>query len=498
MSGVQVPPLVVAALTEELALLSASSRRVLDGASVAGDPFEPELAAAAADVSEQQAIDAIDELLERDLVRPTNVPRRFRFRHPIVRRAVYEATPGGWRIGAHERVAAALAERGAGAAVAPTTSSSPPRSETRQRSPTLAEAGQKSAQRAPATAARWFSGALRLLRTPRRPSNASSCCCRQRHGAGGDRPLRRRARGSAREPRTRSRRGVREQSELVSHVRARRASARPPRAGSCAAAARLGDLPDAAGADAVTLMLELAADGVYRLQYEAGQEWAERAVAAAEDIGDPALQAAALATLARALAWGGEPNAASGALRGGRARRRAAPTSSSPAGWTPSSTSPARRSTSTASSRPARTPSGRSRSAEPPARVSCSPASTRPSAWRGACSAAWAKPPSCSTRATEAARLSGNPQALAWALFCRAFVAVPAGDHKTAIAAGQESLDLAKDASQDVIAARAASILAVALLDAGEPDRAAAVLASRWAASTSPPSPTSGGPISSS
>jgi DNA-binding CsgD family transcriptional regulator len=79
--------------------------------------------------------------------------------------------------------------------------------------------------------------------------------------------------------------------------------------------------------------------------------------------------------------------------------------------------------------------------------------------------------------AIEAARLSGHPPALAWALFCRAFVAVPAGDLKTAIAAGQESLQLAGEANQAVIAARAASVLAVALLDAGESDRAAAVLA---------------------
>jgi DNA-binding CsgD family transcriptional regulator len=79
--------------------------------------------------------------------------------------------------------------------------------------------------------------------------------------------------------------------------------------------------------------------------------------------------------------------------------------------------------------------------------------------------------------AIEAARLSGHPPALAWALFCRAFVAVPAGDLKTAVAAGQESLELATEANQAVIAARAAAILAVALLDAGESERAAAVLA---------------------
>jgi hypothetical protein len=40
---------------------------------VAGDPFEPELAAAAADVSETAAIDAIDELLALDFVRETAV-----------------------------------------------------------------------------------------------------------------------------------------------------------------------------------------------------------------------------------------------------------------------------------------------------------------------------------------------------------------------------------------------------------------------------------------
>ena len=79
--------------------------------------------------------------------------------------------------------------------------------------------------------------------------------------------------------------------------------------------------------------------------------------------------------------------------------------------------------------------------------------------------------------ATESARLSAYPPALAWALFCRAFVAVPAGDLKTAIAAAQESLELANDANQAVIAARAAAVLAVALLDAGFPDRATAVIA---------------------
>ena len=39
----------------------------------------------------------LDELIAVDLVRSPDTPRRFRFRRPIVRRAVYEATRGGWR-----------------------------------------------------------------------------------------------------------------------------------------------------------------------------------------------------------------------------------------------------------------------------------------------------------------------------------------------------------------------------------------------------------------
>ena len=63
---------------------------------MAGDPFELELAAASAGLPEATAVTALDELLRHGLVRPTEVPRRFGFRHPLVRRAVYEATaPAG-------------------------------------------------------------------------------------------------------------------------------------------------------------------------------------------------------------------------------------------------------------------------------------------------------------------------------------------------------------------------------------------------------------------
>jgi hypothetical protein len=89
---------------------------LLEAAAVAGEPFEPDLAATIAELPASEGLTALDALLELDLVRPTSVPRRFVFRHPLVRRAVYESARGGWRLAAHARAATELASRGAAAA----------------------------------------------------------------------------------------------------------------------------------------------------------------------------------------------------------------------------------------------------------------------------------------------------------------------------------------------------------------------------------------------
>ena len=56
---------------------------------------EPELVAAIAAADVPSVLGALDELLASDFIRPTETPRRFRFRHPIVRRAVYDGDPAG-------------------------------------------------------------------------------------------------------------------------------------------------------------------------------------------------------------------------------------------------------------------------------------------------------------------------------------------------------------------------------------------------------------------
>ena len=103
------------------------------------------------------------DLLAGDLVRPGDVPRRFRFRHPIVRQAVYASAPAGWTLGAHARVAATLSDRGAAATARAVhlERSAAPGDEAAIA--TLTEAGNDASGRAPAAAAHWYGAALRLV-----------------------------------------------------------------------------------------------------------------------------------------------------------------------------------------------------------------------------------------------------------------------------------------------------------------------------------------------
>ena len=163
------PSAVAASIKQEIDALPERTRQVLQAAAVVGDPFDPDLTAATAEISERDTLTPLDELLERDLVRPFEPPRRFRFRHPIVRRAVYESAGAGWRLAAHGRAAAALEARDAPAAA---YAHHVERSASVGDEPAIAiltRAGEDTAARTPASAARWFGAALRLI--PERDDN---------------------------------------------------------------------------------------------------------------------------------------------------------------------------------------------------------------------------------------------------------------------------------------------------------------------------------------
>ncbi len=155
------PPTVLAALQVELGELSPGALLVAQGAAVAADEFDPAIAAVAAEVETPDALDALDELARRDIVRAHG--GRFRFRHPLVRRAVYESAAAGWRVAAHARIAARLTALGA-----PAVS----RAGHLERSGSfgdpgavevLVEAARAVAAHAPATSAHWLQAAVRLM-----------------------------------------------------------------------------------------------------------------------------------------------------------------------------------------------------------------------------------------------------------------------------------------------------------------------------------------------
>jgi DNA-binding NarL/FixJ family response regulator/tetratricopeptide (TPR) repeat protein len=471
-----VPPTVAAALTEELALLSDSARLVLEGAAVAGDPFEPELAAAAASLPEGSVMEAIDELLQLDLLRPTDVPRRFRFRHPLVRRAVYEATAAGWRLGGHERCAAALESRGATAAARAHHVERSAREGDVLAAAALREAGEEAFRLAPASAAHWFAEALRLLpqtapaqeRVELLLARADALTAAGRfadsHSAlldaltvapGDSYSLRARV----------ARRCAGVESLLGRHEEA-----------GARLRSALRDLPDQCSPEAAALMTELAVNFVWRARYEEMHGCAERAVATARGLGDKGPIAAALAVLALA-------DSMTGAAERAEANRLEA---KAIVGSLPDDVL--------------------ARHLEAPARL----AGTELYLGQYADGELHAARALAVARATgqgelvlvlvatlggvrrmrgklaeageildggiEAARVLGNAHALVWTLLSRSASALQAGDVELALASAQEAVDLSRELDEGFHSAEAAVDLARALFETGEPQRAVDLL----------------------
>ncbi len=293
-----VPRAVTESIADEVSGLAERSRLVLRGAAVAGDPFEPELAAAAADVPEPQALEALDELLALDLVHSGPSPLDFRFRHPIVRSAVYESAGRAWCRAAHARAAAALTAAEAPAAAVAHHVEHSAHAGDEEAIRLLTEAGHATAPRAPATAARWFDAALRLL-----PDGEG---VEQRRlellvplaralGSSGQLEASRETLQQVLELLPAEAGAVRGQviafMSLIDHLLGRHGEARDTLMRA------LDGLPDPGSRDAAALQAELAADCFFLGEWEGMNEWARRARDLAREADDPLTHAAAAALL---------------------------------------------------------------------------------------------------------------------------------------------------------------------------------------------------------
>jgi DNA-binding CsgD family transcriptional regulator len=475
-AGVDVPAAVAAALAEELALLTKPARLTLEGAAVAGDPFDPELAAAAAGTADAASIDALDELLRLDLVRQTDVPRRFRFRHPLVRRAVYESMPGGSRLLAHERCADALARRGALTSTIAHHVERSARQGDEAAVGLLREAGEAAALRAPASAAHWFGAALRLL-SPAAPADLRVELLLARSEALA-------ATGQLGE----SHAAVLECMRIIPReaeslrVRLTVACARVEhllgryKDAHAHLEAALAELRDPTSAQGVELMIELVGDSLYLGDYDAMRTWADRAVDAAELLGDHALLAAALAGRALASAVGGR------ATEGLRYSADAAALIDGLADEQIGGRLDALAHLATAEfylENFARAGSHAERAlriGRTVGRGDLFPLIVPMlggSLWvRGR----MAEAGEVLDGAIAAARLVDNPQGLALNLFNRSYAAFAAGDIDLALETAKEAFDLAQQLDPGPIPAHAAVALAYARLETGHPERCAELL----------------------
>jgi DNA-binding NarL/FixJ family response regulator len=162
LADLELPPAVRAALRMELSGLSPNALLIAQAAAVAAGEFEPALVAVTAETSEATALEAISELVARDVIRPAS-SGRFRFRHPLVRSAAYGVAAAGWRVAAHARIAGYLAALGASATARARHVERSGRFGDETAIGTLVIAARAVAARSPAIAAHWLKAALDFM-----------------------------------------------------------------------------------------------------------------------------------------------------------------------------------------------------------------------------------------------------------------------------------------------------------------------------------------------
>ena len=471
-----VPSEVARAISAELTELSPTARTLAEAAAVVGDPFDIDIAAAASDRSEEEVLEDLDELVAKDLIRVTELPRRFQFRHPIVRSAVYGACTPSVLLSCHRRAGDALAKRGAtAAAVANHVEQSAQYGDT-VAVDILRQAGEETAKQAPTSAMRWFTAALRLLpndapTTARVDLLASLAASQAAVG------LFAAARATLEEciVLTSVENGdltvkmivaCAELEQLLGHHGESRA--RLERAYE--------DLTDPRSASGVSLLIALSSASLYLSDHHGMLEWGHRAVEAADGSGDEAVRAAALAAHTMGAAFAGETALAM------ETHDCAANLVDSAPDEELTSQLGALSNLATAELYLDLHAQGCVHGeralmlARTTGQTQLLPILTPILGTSLAMAGEMRRSAEVLDDAIEAARLVGNAQGLSLNLFNRALSAVMAGDLEIALEVGAESVRLARSIDNGVITAFAGAIHSQALLESGDPEAALELL----------------------
>jgi ATP/maltotriose-dependent transcriptional regulator MalT len=470
-----VPVTVGRAIEAELEGLSAGSHALGEAAAVVGDPFDLDIVAATSGSSDEEAWSQIDELVSRDLVRETEIPRRFQFRHPLVRHAVYSSCSPSVRASCHRRAAGELLRRGApAAAVAGHVEQS-----ARHGDPTAVEilrrAGEETARLAPTSAARWFEAALRLL-PPDHPADEHVSLLTQLASAQA-------AAGRFEDAHAALEEGI----ELLQAE----GEPRVDLVVGCAAVEQLlgrheesrarlrhayEELADPRSSPGISLLIALSTSSLYLADYDGMLRWARLAVEAADAVDDAALAAAALATQTMGAAFAGEIALALELHPAAEAQVDALDDE------TVSSRLDALSSLATAElylDLYAESCSHGERGlalARATGQTQLVPLMTPILGCALWMRGEMRRSAEVLDESIEAARLADNAQGTSLSLFNRSLSAVMAGDLETALELGAESVELASTVDNGVISAFAGAIHAQALLEAGKADAALELL----------------------
>lgn len=305
-----VPAEVQRAIRVELEALPEIAQEVAAAAAVAGDPFDLDLAIAATERDEDEALDGLDHLCVQGVVRTTDSPRTFQFVHPLVRSAIYQAMPPGTRIARHRRIAEHLSRRGAGPIeLAPHVEHSA-RHGDMGAIDVLGHAAESVIAQAPVSAARWLTTALSLLPASEPPERRIRLLghLAQAHGAVGDIPsglaALRHSMSIVPDGNHRARTSV-----AIARSEGERLLGQPD-----VAAATLGDaygrLDDRESSEAARLAVAQSTNALYLGAYDEMLRWADEAERVAALLGDGALLGAALAARTAGAAFSGQTSLA--------------------------------------------------------------------------------------------------------------------------------------------------------------------------------------------